>query len=104
MSTVAGRRTGATAGTRAVALLRAGDTWMGDELIVSDEHLAAEYAFYGTSGWEELRAYDTAGEVRRRDLHSWRAAWNQPDSAACCSAITRAHAHPRGQPWEPLPR
>jgi hypothetical protein len=43
---------------------------MGDALMVSDAHLAAEYALYGTSGWEELRAYDTVGEVWRRDLHT----------------------------------
>jgi hypothetical protein len=43
---------------------------MGDVLMVSDANLAAEYALYGTSGWEELRAYDTAGEVWRRDLHT----------------------------------
>lgn len=64
------RRTWATTGARAVALLRAGDHWMGDVLMVSDAKLAAEYALYGTSGWEELRAYDTAGEVWRRDLHA----------------------------------
>src|SRR6185437_8871209 len=64
------RRTWATTGARAVALLRAGDHWMGDELMVLDARLAAEYALYGTSGWEELRAYDTTGEVWRRDLHA----------------------------------
>lgn len=43
---------------------------MGDELTVNDADLAAEYALYGTAGWEELRAYDTVGEVWRRDLHT----------------------------------
>jgi hypothetical protein len=64
------RRTWATTGARAVALLRAGNHWMGDELMVSDADLAAEYALYGTSGWEELRAYDATGELWRRDLHA----------------------------------
>jgi hypothetical protein len=65
-----GRRTWATTGARAVALLRAGDHWMGDELTVRGEDLAATYALYGTAGWEELRAYDAAGEIWRRDLHA----------------------------------
>lgn len=65
-----GRRTWATTGARAVALLRAGNHWMGDELVVSDAALAAEYALYSTSGWEELRAYDATGELWRRDLHA----------------------------------
>jgi hypothetical protein len=43
---------------------------MGDVLTVSGASLTAEYALYGTSGWEELRAYDTTGEVWRRDLHA----------------------------------
>jgi hypothetical protein len=64
------RRTWASTGARAVALLRAGDHWMGDVLMASEADLAAEYALYGTSGWEELRAYDTTGEVWRRDLHA----------------------------------
>jgi hypothetical protein len=43
---------------------------MGDAPMVSDASLTAEYALYGTSGWEELRAYDSMGEVWRRDLHT----------------------------------
>jgi hypothetical protein len=64
------RRTWASTGARAVALLRAGDHWMGDEIVAGDADLAAEYALYGTSGWEEVRAYDAAGELWRRDLHT----------------------------------
>ncbi|HET7013084.1 MAG TPA: hypothetical protein VFI65_04190, partial [Streptosporangiaceae bacterium] len=64
------RRTWATTGARAVALLRAGEHWMGDVVTVGAADLRAEYALYGTSGWEELRAYDTTGEIWRRDLHA----------------------------------
>ncbi len=70
------RRTWATTGARAVALLRVGEHWMGDLIMVDrpdgvgEPNLTAEYALYGTSGWEELRAYDTTGEIWRRDLHA----------------------------------
>ncbi|CAM2839843.1 hypothetical protein BST27_08645 [Mycobacterium intermedium] len=64
------RRTWATTGARAVALLRSGDHWMGDEIFSETTDLAASYALYGTAGWEEVLAYDTTGPVWRRDLHA----------------------------------
>jgi hypothetical protein len=62
------RRTWATTGTRAVALLRAGDAWMGDELEVDGEPIGASYALYGDAPWEELTIFDTEGVLLRRRL------------------------------------
>jgi hypothetical protein len=64
------RRTWATTGARAVALLRSGPHWMGDEIDCAAEELNAEYALYGTAGWDELQAWDAAGLLYRRDLHA----------------------------------
>lgn len=64
------RHTWATTGARAVAVLRSGDHWMGDEILSNAEDLTASYALYGTAGWEEVLAYDTTGPVWRRDLHA----------------------------------
>jgi hypothetical protein len=64
------RHTWATTGARAVALLHCGDQWMGDEATVLSREITADYALYGTSGWEALCAYDTNGELFRRDLHA----------------------------------
>ena len=55
------RRTWATTGARAVALLRSGEHWMGDEIDCAAGELAAEYALYGTTGWEELEVWDARG-------------------------------------------
>ncbi|MFE3257248.1 hypothetical protein ACFXPS_16090 [Nocardia sp. NPDC059091] len=68
--TLRARRTWATTGARAVALLRSGDRWMGDDIVPAATELDAEYAVYGTTGWEEMRLFDAAGEVWRRDLHA----------------------------------
>ncbi|MCV7177459.1 hypothetical protein H7H98_17160 [Mycolicibacterium sphagni] len=65
-----GRRTWATTGARAVALLRSGDHWMGDEISTAEAELAADYALYGTAGWEELEIRDSAGMLWRRDFHA----------------------------------
>jgi hypothetical protein len=62
------RRTWATTGTRAVALLRAGAAWMGDELEVDGEPIVASYALYGDAPWEELMVFDTEGVLLRRRL------------------------------------
>jgi hypothetical protein len=62
------RRTWATTGTRAVALLRASDAWMGDELEVGDEPIVASYALYGDAPWEELTVFDTEGVLLCRRL------------------------------------
>ncbi|OHV03831.1 hypothetical protein BKN37_13000 [Mycobacterium talmoniae] len=62
------RRTWATTGARAVALLRSGDHWMGDDIVTGAAELSAEYALYGTSGWERLQVLDTSGAVWRRDF------------------------------------
>jgi hypothetical protein len=62
------RRTWATTGTRAVALLRAGDAWMGDELEVDGEPIVASYALYGDAPWDELTVFDTEGVLLRRRL------------------------------------
>jgi hypothetical protein len=65
-----GRRTWATTGARAVALLRSGDHWMGDEIDTTASELTAEYALFGTAGWEELEVWDGTGRLWRRDLHA----------------------------------
>ena len=65
-----GRRTWATTGARAVALLRSGDHWMGDEIYTAADELVAGYDLYGTAGWEELEVWDTAGRLWRRDFHA----------------------------------
>jgi hypothetical protein len=62
------RRTWATTGARAVALLRAGDAWMGDEMEVNGEPIVASYAIYGDAPWEELTVFDTEGVLLRRRL------------------------------------
>jgi hypothetical protein len=64
------RRTWATTGERAVALLRSGEHWMGDEIDCHAAQLVADYALYGTAGWEELQAWDAAGLLYRRDFHT----------------------------------
>lgn len=64
------RRTWATTGARAVALLHSGDNWMGDEFTTQSAELTAAYALYGTSAWESIAAYDSAGSVWRRNLHA----------------------------------
>jgi hypothetical protein len=65
-----GRRTWATTGARAVALLRSGDHWMGDEIHTTANEITADYRLYGTTGWEELQIWDAAGELWRRDFHA----------------------------------
>jgi len=60
------RRTWATTGTRAVALLRAGEAWMGDEIEVGEEPIVATYALYGDAPWEELTVFDAEGPLLRR--------------------------------------
>lgn len=64
------RRTWATTGARAVALLRSGEAWMGDEIDTDDAELSVGYALYGTSGWDEVAIYDSAGPVWQRNLHT----------------------------------
>ena len=64
------RRTWATTGARAVALLRSGSDWMGDDIVTGTAKLTANYALYGTAGWEQLRVFDTVGELWRRDFHA----------------------------------
>ncbi len=63
------RRTWATTGARAVALLRSGKHWMGDEIDCTADELTAQYALYGTAGWEDLQVWDASGLLYRRDLH-----------------------------------
>lgn len=43
---------------------------MGDEIDCVADELIAEYALYGTAGWEELQAWDPTGLLYRRDLHA----------------------------------
>lgn len=64
------RRTWATTGARAVALLRAGDSWMGDDIHTTATAVSADYALYGTTGWDDVAVYDSAGLLWRRDLHA----------------------------------
>ena len=65
-----GRRTWATTGARTVALLRCGEHWMGDEIHTAADELVANYALYGSAGWEELEIWDAAGRLWRRDFHT----------------------------------
>jgi hypothetical protein len=67
-ATLRARRTWATTGARAVALLRAGEAWMGDELEVGDDPVVASYALFGDAPWEELTIFDTEGVLQRRRL------------------------------------
>jgi hypothetical protein len=67
-ATLRARRTWATTGTRAVALLRAGDQWMGDEREVGEDTVLLTYALYGGAPWEEVTLLDASGELLRRDL------------------------------------
>jgi hypothetical protein len=67
-ATLRARRTWATTGARAVALLRSGDQWMGDEREVGAEPLVLSYELYGDAPWEELVLLDAEGELLRRDL------------------------------------
>ncbi|WAC91541.1 hypothetical protein [Mycobacterium sp. Aquia_213] len=64
------RRTWATTGTRAVALLRSGENWMGDELLTAADKLDVDYAVYGSTGWEDLLIYDTHGPLWWRDMNA----------------------------------
>ena len=65
-----GRRTWATTGARSVALLRSGPHWMGDEIYTTTDELVAQYNIFGTTGWEELEVWDSAGRLWRRDFHA----------------------------------
>src|SRR4029077_16140286 len=49
--TLPARRTWATTGPRAVALLRAGDQWMGEERAIDGEEIVLSYALYGDAPW-----------------------------------------------------
>ncbi|RMI31472.1 hypothetical protein EBN03_17715 [Nocardia stercoris] len=69
-STLRARRTWATTGTRAVALLRSGDQWMGDERARAGTELVVSYALYADAEWEQVTVYDTEGPVLHRDLHA----------------------------------
>ena len=65
-----GRRTWATTGARSVVLLRSGSHWMGDEIYTTTDELVAQYNIFGTTGWEELEVWDSAGRLWRRDFHA----------------------------------
>lgn len=64
------RRTWATTGARAVALLHSGENWMGDEFTTTAGELSADYALYGTTGWDDVAVYDSAGLLWHRGLHA----------------------------------
>ncbi|WP_327139553.1 hypothetical protein [Nocardia sp. NBC_01327] len=64
------RRTWATTGARAVALLRAGDQWMGDERARGTEEFSVSYALYGETAWEQVTVFDTEGPLLHRNLHA----------------------------------
>lgn len=68
--TLRARRTWATTGARAVALLRAGDQWMGEERVVDDNEIVISYALYGDAPWEEMTVLDTEGQLVHRNLHA----------------------------------
>ncbi|MGB8405305.1 MAG: hypothetical protein WCE30_14690 [Mycobacterium sp.] len=63
------RRTWATTGARAVALLRSADHWMGDDIETTAPNIVARYGVYGTTGWDEIALYDSAGLLFQRNLH-----------------------------------
>jgi hypothetical protein len=71
-ATLRARRTWATTGTRAVALLRAGEQWMGGEREVGGEPLVLAWSLYGEAPWEEVALLDGEGELLRRDLNAER--------------------------------
>jgi hypothetical protein len=74
-ATLRARRTWATTGARAVALLRAGEHWMGEEIEVSGgEPIAISYALYGEEPWERLAVFDAEGPLLERDLVAERGA------------------------------
>lgn len=43
---------------------------MGDEFATDAGELTAGYALYGTTGWDDVTVYDSAGLLWRRDLHA----------------------------------
>lgn len=43
---------------------------MGDEFAADAGELTAGYALYGTTGWDDVTVYDSAGLLWRRDLHA----------------------------------
>ena len=62
------RHTFASTGERTFGLITCGEHIMGDEF----EHKGAaqiNYRFLGDKGWDEIVAYDHAGEIWRRNLH-----------------------------------
>jgi len=63
------RHTWASTGARAVALLRSGEHWMGDDIDTAAGDLRAEYGLYGTTGWDEITVHDSAGVLLHRNLH-----------------------------------
>lgn len=67
--TLRARRTWATTGARAVALLRAGDQWMGDEREAGGEEIVVSYALYGDAPWEQMTVFDSEGPLLHRNLH-----------------------------------
>ncbi|MFF2551259.1 hypothetical protein ACFVUS_09660 [Nocardia sp. NPDC058058] len=69
-STLRARRTWATTGARAVALLRSGEQWMGDERTRTDAEIVVSYALYAEGSWDEMTIFDTEGPLRHRDLHA----------------------------------
>ncbi len=71
-ATLRARRTWATTGARAVALLRAGEMWMGDERQLDGEPLVLSWSLYGEAPWEEVALLDAEGELLRRDLNAER--------------------------------
>ena len=43
---------------------------MGDEIYTTTDELVAQYNIFGTTGWEELEVWDSAGRLWRRDFHA----------------------------------
>jgi hypothetical protein len=61
------RRTFAATGERLVGLTRCGSYLQGDEF-GSDGPVTIDYRFLGSSGWDEIAAYDHGGRIWHRDL------------------------------------
>jgi hypothetical protein len=71
------RHTFATTGERLVGLLWTGDAVQGDEITVPASNIVdLKYAFYGSTGFSSIEAWDANGLVFHRDL--WREAETLP--------------------------
>jgi hypothetical protein len=62
------RRTFAATGERLAGLTRCGEHLQGDEFRAKGA-VSIDYRFLGSTGWDEIAAYDHSGRIWRRDLN-----------------------------------